>query len=56
MIIMQIKPTTLTILLSALFFTGMTQSNALHYLITGTYTGGKSEGIYVYEFNSSDES
>ncbi len=25
-----------------------------NYLITGTYTTGKSEGIYVFEFNSSD--
>jgi 6-phosphogluconolactonase len=29
---------------------------AQHYLITGTYTSGKSEGIYVYKFNSSDGS
>ena len=34
----------------------MTQSNDVHYLITGTYTGGKSEGIYVFEFNSRDGS
>jgi 6-phosphogluconolactonase len=27
-----------------------------NYLIVGTYTGGKSEGIYVYKFNSSDGS
>ena len=27
-----------------------------HYLLTGTYTSGKSEGIYVYKFNSSDGS
>jgi 6-phosphogluconolactonase len=26
------------------------------YLITGTYTGGKSEGVYVYKFNSNDGS
>jgi 6-phosphogluconolactonase len=26
------------------------------YLIVGTYTGGKSEGIYVYKFNSADGS
>jgi 6-phosphogluconolactonase len=26
------------------------------YLIVGTYTGGKSEGIYVFKFNSSDGS
>ena len=28
----------------------------LNYLITGTYTTGKSEGIYVYRFNSIDGS
>jgi 6-phosphogluconolactonase len=27
-----------------------------HYLITGTYTAGNSEGIYVYQFNSNDGS
>ena len=27
-----------------------------HYLITGTYTTGKSEGIYVYRFNCNDGS
>jgi 6-phosphogluconolactonase len=26
------------------------------YLVVGTYTGGKSEGIYVYKFNSTDGS
>ncbi|MDP4262104.1 MAG: lactonase family protein [Bacteroidota bacterium] len=26
------------------------------YLITGTYTGGKSEGVYVYKFNSNNGS
>jgi 6-phosphogluconolactonase len=25
-----------------------------NYLVVGTYTGGKSEGIYVYKFNSED--
>jgi 6-phosphogluconolactonase len=30
------------------------QSN--HYLIAGTYTTGKSKGIYVYDFNSNDGS
>lgn len=25
-----------------------------HYLLIGTYTGGKSEGIYVYKFNSAN--
>ena len=34
----------------------MTQQEPLHYLITGTYTGDKSEGIYVYLFNSKDGS
>mgnify|MGYP001141261835 FL=1 len=24
------------------------------YMIVGTYTSGKSEGIYVYDFNSAD--
>lgn len=27
-----------------------------HYLLVGTYTSGKSEGIYVYKFNSTDGS
>jgi 6-phosphogluconolactonase len=27
-----------------------------NYLIVGTYTGGKSEGVYVYKFNSGDGS
>lgn len=27
-----------------------------NYLVVGTYTGGKSEGIYVYSFNSADGS
>lgn len=27
-----------------------------HYLLIGTYTGGKSEGVYVYRFNSDDGS
>ncbi len=27
-----------------------------NYLIVGTYTGGKSEGVYVYKFNSNDGS
>jgi 6-phosphogluconolactonase len=35
-------------LLSALFVTAQDE----HYLLIGTYTGGKSEGIYVYKFNS----
>ena len=53
-----------------LYFAGMKNKNVLlclllvlpfaasaqkeNYLIVGTYTGGKSEGIYVYKFNSGD--
>jgi 6-phosphogluconolactonase len=44
------------ILLVALFYVSQftfSQTNAdEHYLIVGTYTSGKSEGIYVYRFNS----
>lgn len=46
----------LTVLLSASASIGVAQSHALHYLITGTYTGGKSEGIYVFEFNNTNGS
>lgn len=55
---MIIKKKSLRLLLLISFFsiTGMTQNSNLHYLITGTYTGGKSEGIYVFEFNSKDGS
>jgi 6-phosphogluconolactonase len=28
--------------------------SSTNYMIVGTYTGGKSEGIYVYKFNSKD--
>ncbi|MFT3947305.1 MAG: lactonase family protein [Agriterribacter sp.] len=38
----------------SLLTTGMAQQDSLHYLITGTYTSGKSEGIYVYVFNSNN--
>ncbi|HEY6502950.1 MAG TPA: lactonase family protein, partial [Chitinophagaceae bacterium] len=34
----------------------LTSASQENYLIAGTYTGGKSEGIYVYKFNSSDGS
>lgn len=43
------------LLLLSLSFAGFTQSpkaTAEHYLLVGTYTRGKSEGIYVYKFNS----
>ncbi|MCC6290418.1 MAG: lactonase family protein [Chitinophagaceae bacterium] len=33
---------------------GKAQQDSLHYLITGTYTSGRSEGIYVYLFNSNN--
>lgn len=32
----------------------LTDKKDEHYMIVGTYTGGKSEGIYVYKFNSAD--
>ena len=32
--------------------TACAQNNGDHYLLVGTYTTGKSEGIYVYKFNS----
>lgn len=34
----------------------VTASGQENYLVIGTYTGGKSEGIYVYKFNSADGS
>ncbi|TAL51901.1 MAG: lactonase family protein [Chitinophagaceae bacterium] len=34
------------------FFSASGQGSNEHYLIIGTYTSGKSEGIYVYKFNS----
>ena len=41
----------------ALLLVFCTLTNAQQqYLITGTYTSGKSEGIYVYQFNSDDGS
>ncbi len=40
-----------------LFLCGVTaRAQQQSYLITGTYTSGKSEGIYVYQFNSNDGS
>src|SRR4030095_559801 len=42
----------LFICLAICFITGIAQKNE-NYLLVGTYTGGKSEGIYVYRFNSS---
>ena len=43
----------LTILLPFLLFA---EDPKEHYLVVGTYTGGKSEGIYIYKFNSEDGS
>jgi len=42
----------LFICLAICFITGIAQKNE-NYLLVGTYTDGKSEGIYVYRFNSS---
>jgi 6-phosphogluconolactonase len=44
------------ILIIALPFLLLPESSKENYLIVGTYTGGKSEGIYVYKFNSEDGS
>lgn len=46
-------------ILTAIFFVAfcvIAKAQQQHYLITGTYTSGKSEGIYVYQFNSDDGS
>ncbi len=40
------------IILSLAVFICCTVFAQEHYLLIGTYTGGKSEGIYVYKFNS----
>lgn len=40
----------------ALPFLSLTNDPKENFLIVGTYTGGKSEGIYVYTFNSADGS
>jgi 6-phosphogluconolactonase len=42
------------ILTIALPFLLLSEGTKENYLIVGTYTGGKSEGIYVYKFNSED--
>ena len=47
----------LPLLFLSLYFTGFAQTKRTspnHYLLVGTYTRGKSEGIYVYKFNSSN--
>jgi 6-phosphogluconolactonase len=38
----------------AFFLCIVTIAQLQYYLVTGTYTSGKSEGIYVYQFNSND--
>src|SRR5688572_13649425 len=44
------KKILLQLFLSAIPFISFCQDE--HYLLIGTYTSGKSEGIYVYKFNS----
>lgn len=39
-----------------LLLCGIITAAQQHYLITGTYTSGKSKGIYVHQFNSNDGS
>ena len=46
-----LKQLLITVLLNSCFSIAFTQSKT--YLLIGTYTSGKSEGIYVYNFNSS---
>ena len=45
-----LKTYLIVILLNSLSYIAFSQSNT--YLLIGTYTSGKSEGIYVYNFNS----
>lgn len=42
--------------LAALLFCLVSKAQQEFYLLAGTYTGGKSEGIYVYRYNSADGS
>lgn len=53
---MVLRLTFIISLFSLLSCNNMTKSDSINYLITGTYTGGMSEGIYVFEFNSADGS
>ena len=46
-----LKQLLIAVLLNSCFSIAFTQSKT--YLLIGTYTSGKSEGIYVYNFNSS---
>ena len=47
-----LKPFLLTVFLTTFSWIAFSQSNT--YLLVGTYTSGKSEGIYVYNFNSTN--
>jgi 6-phosphogluconolactonase len=44
------------ILFSTMMFSAIALDAQEYYMITGTYTGGKSKGIYVHAFNSKDGS
>ena len=46
------KRITSLLILSLIHFGVMAQTPKIYNLVIGTYTSGKSEGIYVYEFNS----
>ena len=46
----------LILLLTCMLTTIAGMSQKHYYLLTGTYTGGKSKGIYVFNFNSTDGS
>jgi 6-phosphogluconolactonase len=45
------RKNTLLVFLVAFYFVACAQKNE-NYLLIGTYTNGKSEGVYVYRFNS----
>ena len=45
------RKNTLLVLLVTFYFVSCAQKNE-NYLLIGTYTSGKSEGVYVYRFNS----
>jgi len=45
------RKNTLLVILVTFYFVSCAQKNE-NYLLIGTYTSGKSEGVYVYRFNS----
>src|SRR6185312_8191008 len=45
------RKNTLLLLLVTLYFVSCAQKNE-NYLLIGTYTTGKGEGVYIYRFNS----